>query len=216
MILCKQWKDRPIYQHTEHAGYLVFSIWCCSLPLMSWFFQVVRVTTCREQGNSCYGGQLEGRGGLRTVCRQQYMDHKLVALDQEKGEVVVETFSFPSCCSCFAGGHALAMTQVNARRPFFSSFSSGHAFSINIFSASGFYHHSIYGCKTFPQPIFPVNSLLWSFSTICTKFYTVTIVSCQELNRLNIKFKIRSHSKAKQGHKPQSYDAAGNLTYSLQ
>ena len=62
---------------------------------------MIRVTTCREQGKRCYEGQLEGRGGLRTVCRQQYMDHKLVALDQERGEVVVETFSFPSCCSCF-------------------------------------------------------------------------------------------------------------------
>ena len=110
MILYKQREDCLLYWAvvSEHAGYQMFciykivAIWCCSLPLMSWFFQVVRVTTCREQGNSCYGGQLEGRGGLRTVCRQQYMDHKLVALDQEKGEVVVETFSFPSCCSCFA------------------------------------------------------------------------------------------------------------------
>ena len=35
------------------------------------------------------------------MCRQQYTDHKLVALDDKKGEVVVETFTFPSCCSCF-------------------------------------------------------------------------------------------------------------------
>jgi len=70
-------------------------------PAQEKLSQVVRVTTCREPGHSCYGGQLEGRGGLRTVCRQQYTDHKLVALDQDKDEVVVETFTFPSCCSCF-------------------------------------------------------------------------------------------------------------------
>jgi len=70
-------------------------------PAQEKLSQVVRVTTCRGQGERCYGGELDGRVGLRTVCRQQYMDHKLVALDQERGEVVVETFSFPSCCSCF-------------------------------------------------------------------------------------------------------------------
>ena len=80
---------------------LVKSFSCLLLLTVTMLSQVVRVTTCREPGHSCYGGQLEGRGGLRTVCRQQYTDHKLVALDQDKDEVVVETFTFPSCCSCF-------------------------------------------------------------------------------------------------------------------
>merc|ERR1712004_464237 len=45
--------------------------------------------------NAC--GVLPGR---RTECRQEYTEHRMVALDMERGELVVEAFNFPSCCSC--------------------------------------------------------------------------------------------------------------------
>lgn len=35
-----------------------------------------------------------------TVCKQEYMDHKLVAISPDQSHVVIDTFSFPSCCSC--------------------------------------------------------------------------------------------------------------------
>merc|ERR1711971_292247 len=54
----------------------------------------------------CLGSQLPGERescgvlpGRRTECRQEYTEHRMVALDMEKGELVVEAFNFPSCCS---------------------------------------------------------------------------------------------------------------------
>ena len=34
-----------------------------------------------------------------TQCRQQYLDHKLVVMSLT-GEVLLDTFNFPSCCAC--------------------------------------------------------------------------------------------------------------------
>ena len=55
----------------------------------------------------CLGSQLDGERescgvlpGRRTKCRQEYTEHRMVALDMERGELVVEAFNFPSCCSC--------------------------------------------------------------------------------------------------------------------
>jgi len=55
----------------------------------------------------CLGSQLDGERescgvlpGRRTECRQEYTEHRMVALDMERGELVVEAFNFPSCCSC--------------------------------------------------------------------------------------------------------------------
>merc|ERR1711936_1439702 len=59
------------------------------------------------QTAECLGSQLEGERescgvlpGRRTECRQEYTEHRMVALDMERGELVVEAFNFPSCCSC--------------------------------------------------------------------------------------------------------------------
>jgi len=47
-----------------------------------------------------------GNGGacetlsLVTGCRQEYADHKLVAVDEEGQELIVDTFRFPSGCTC--------------------------------------------------------------------------------------------------------------------
>jgi hypothetical protein len=60
--------------------------------------QTVRVTTCDgEYGESCGAGAFNG---VDTRCQQQFSQHKLVAYDMERGELVVESFTFPSCCSC--------------------------------------------------------------------------------------------------------------------
>merc|ERR1712079_422413 len=64
------------------------------------YVQQVRVTICREAEKSCGHGLLE-ETGLRTKCRQEYSDHKLVALSATREELQVETFQFPSCCTCY-------------------------------------------------------------------------------------------------------------------
>ena len=64
------------------------------------YVQQVRVTICSEPEQSCGHGLLGGTG-LTTKCRQEYSDHKLVALSQEGEELQVETFQFPSCCTCY-------------------------------------------------------------------------------------------------------------------
>ena len=43
------------------------------------YLQLVKVTTCKDAGEECAQGQLLG-SGISTTCRQEYADHKLVAL----------------------------------------------------------------------------------------------------------------------------------------
>ena len=56
--------------------------------------QVVRVGKCMGV-SECAGAW----PGQITQCRQQYLDHKLVVLSLA-GEVLLDTFNFPSCCAC--------------------------------------------------------------------------------------------------------------------
>ena len=62
--------------------------------------QIVRITVCdTEQGEECGAGAF----GVPTECEQRFSEHKLVAVDmKENGEaqLVVDSFTFPSCCSC--------------------------------------------------------------------------------------------------------------------
>ena len=64
------------------------------------YVQQVRVNICRAAEQSCGQGRLAG-SGLDSKCRQEYSDHKLVSLSATGEELQVETFRFPSCCSCF-------------------------------------------------------------------------------------------------------------------
>jgi len=64
------------------------------------YVQQVRVNICRAAEQSCGHGLLAG-SGLDTKCRQEYSDHKLVSLSATGEELQVETFRFPSCCSCY-------------------------------------------------------------------------------------------------------------------
>ena len=62
------------------------------------YFQIVRVSICSSPEEEC------GDGGLfstvSTKCMQEYSDRKLVALSETGQELVVDTFAFPSCCTC--------------------------------------------------------------------------------------------------------------------
>merc|ERR1711892_645416 len=62
------------------------------------YIQLVRVATCTSAGEECGQGRLTS--SVSTQCHQEYLDHKLVALSATGEELVVDTFSFPSCCTC--------------------------------------------------------------------------------------------------------------------
>merc|ERR1712165_173565 len=64
------------------------------------YVQQVRVTLCRAAEQSCGHGLL-AESGVNTKCRQEYSDHKLVSLSNTGEELQVETFRFPSCCTCY-------------------------------------------------------------------------------------------------------------------
>ena len=72
------------------------------------YIQLVRVATCSGAGSECGGGRLEG-AGVKTRCQQEYSDHKLVSLGESGEELVVDTFSFPSCCTCLIGSDNLLL-----------------------------------------------------------------------------------------------------------
>ena len=57
-------------------------------------------------GAECGGGRLAG-AGVETRCQQEFSDHKLVTLGESGEELVVDTFSFPSCCTCLIGSDLL-------------------------------------------------------------------------------------------------------------
>jgi len=63
------------------------------------YIQLVQITQCSRAGESCGHGNVFPREV--TECRQEFSDHKLVALDEAGKELVIDTFSFPSCCSCY-------------------------------------------------------------------------------------------------------------------
>ena len=62
------------------------------------YFQVVKVSLCSNPDQECGEGELFS--SVPTKCMQEYSDRKLVALSETGQELVVDTFSFPSCCTC--------------------------------------------------------------------------------------------------------------------
>eukprot|EP00092_Neocalanus_flemingeri_P045996 GFUD01051625.1.p1 GENE.GFUD01051625.1~~GFUD01051625.1.p1 ORF type:complete len:216 (+),score=62.55 GFUD01051625.1:134-781(+) len=62
------------------------------------YIQLVRIATCISAGEECGQGRLAN--SVSTKCNQEYLDHKLVALSATGEELVVDTFTFPSCCTC--------------------------------------------------------------------------------------------------------------------
>ena len=61
------------------------------------YIQLVRVARCEGAGEECGWGLLAGR---ETRCQQEFLDHKLVALSESGEQLVIDTFTFPSCCTC--------------------------------------------------------------------------------------------------------------------
>lgn len=49
----------------------------------------------------CLYSGAEGNNPDLTVCRQIYTEHKLLALDPEEGQLLVDSFKLPSACACF-------------------------------------------------------------------------------------------------------------------
>ena len=76
------------------------------------YLQLVKVTTCKADGEECAQGQLLG-SGISTACQQEYSDHKLVALSESGEELEVKTFPFPSCCSCVRNSQLELRTSYN-------------------------------------------------------------------------------------------------------
>jgi hypothetical protein len=35
-----------------------------------------------------------------TLCKQEYAEHKLLVLSSDGKQLVMDTFRFPSCCTC--------------------------------------------------------------------------------------------------------------------
>jgi hypothetical protein len=62
------------------------------------YLQLVKVVKCAGEREECGHGELFT--SHVTQCKQEYSDHKLVALSEGGEELVIDTFSFPSCCSC--------------------------------------------------------------------------------------------------------------------
>ena len=74
------------------------------------YFQKVKTTICENDGEECGQGSLFS--GVATFCKQEYSDHKLVALSGDKEELEVDTFSFPSCCSCYKNDDFTSFASV--------------------------------------------------------------------------------------------------------
>ena len=62
------------------------------------YVQMVRVNLCQQAGSTCGDGSLLPT--VSSMCKQEFIDHKLVALDGAGEELVVDTFSFPASCVC--------------------------------------------------------------------------------------------------------------------
>jgi hypothetical protein len=62
------------------------------------FVQLVRVGRCVGAGLECGGGEIFSESV--TMCKQNYLEHKLVAVNTAGDEVIIDTFKFPSCCTC--------------------------------------------------------------------------------------------------------------------
>ena len=66
------------------------------------YVQAVRISKCEGAGMSC---DLESPH--QTECRQEFMEHKLVALDEAGKQLEIDSFPLPSGCSCYKLNHEL-------------------------------------------------------------------------------------------------------------
>jgi hypothetical protein len=60
------------------------------------YIQRVQTGQCYNPGEDCFSGGFVPQ----TYCKQQFLEHKLLALSDDLTEIVVDTFPFPSCCTC--------------------------------------------------------------------------------------------------------------------
>lgn len=62
------------------------------------YVQEVQTGKCFNAGSECADGK--GFPGYRTQCEQQFSDHKLLVLSDDRTQIVADTFKLPSCCTC--------------------------------------------------------------------------------------------------------------------
>lgn len=60
------------------------------------YIQRVQTGQCYSPGDECFSGGFSAS----TYCKQQFLEHKLLAMSDDMTTVVVDTFNFPSCCTC--------------------------------------------------------------------------------------------------------------------
>ena len=63
------------------------------------FKQVVQITKCETAESTCGDGKIAGLES--SSCKQEFLDHKLLALNDNGTDLIVDSFSFPSGCSCY-------------------------------------------------------------------------------------------------------------------
>jgi len=68
------------------------------------FLQLISIGECQTYvvNEPCAKGEWEF-SSLSTFCQQEFTEHKLVSVaaeDGQIGEALVDTFRFPSCCTC--------------------------------------------------------------------------------------------------------------------
>jgi len=66
------------------------------------YVQTVSISKCVGAGLSCNVDSDE-----ETECRQEYIEHKLVSLDETGQQLELDTFPLPSGCSCYKQNHIL-------------------------------------------------------------------------------------------------------------
>ena len=81
---------------TNNKGKIMFVL--NNVEGMQEYTQEVQVGECTGAGQSCGGGAVFRHAS--TSCKQEYSTTMLWAMTED-GEVVVDTFTFPSSCACW-------------------------------------------------------------------------------------------------------------------
>ena len=60
--------------------------------------QIIEMRICNTISDHCENVPIFNN--FRTQCKQEYVNHQLVALGDDGINLVIDTFKFPSCCTC--------------------------------------------------------------------------------------------------------------------
>lgn len=65
------------------------------------YVQTVVAEVCKSEGKPCSHFQDSIASGFSSVCRQRFSMKRLLAIDPDKKKTYMDSFKFPSCCSCY-------------------------------------------------------------------------------------------------------------------